>query len=207
MFGLKGSGKTTILYRLLLDEIITTIPTIGFNMETFKYNKFSFTITECGGQQPRQGWRHYYSSHNNYHPIDTIIWVTDISKVKVVGFGDRYKSKLIVNGYIKHVNINLPKEIINLFINYCFIKDKNEHDQVDMLHSIINDEELKDAKLLVYANKSDLVNESVTIPTADRIADILRLNDIEHKWHVQPCMAIERDDYGLWEGLDWIING
>ncbi|KAJ6590870.1 ADP-ribosylation factor family-domain-containing protein [Mycena sp. CBHHK59/15] len=32
--GLDGSGKTTFLYRLKLGEIIVTIPTIGFNVET-----------------------------------------------------------------------------------------------------------------------------------------------------------------------------
>ena len=32
--GLDYSGKTTILYRLKLGELITTIPTIGFNVET-----------------------------------------------------------------------------------------------------------------------------------------------------------------------------
>lgn len=28
------SGKTTILYKLKLGEVVTTIPTIGFNVET-----------------------------------------------------------------------------------------------------------------------------------------------------------------------------
>ena len=33
MLGLDYSGKTSILYRLKLGEEITTIPTIGFNVE------------------------------------------------------------------------------------------------------------------------------------------------------------------------------
>ena len=33
MLGLEGSGKTSILYRYKLDDLITTIPTIGFNCE------------------------------------------------------------------------------------------------------------------------------------------------------------------------------
>ena len=32
--GLDAAGKTTILYKLKLGEIVTTIPTIGFNVET-----------------------------------------------------------------------------------------------------------------------------------------------------------------------------
>ena len=34
---LKWQGKTTILYKLKLGEIVTTIPTIGFNVETVEY--------------------------------------------------------------------------------------------------------------------------------------------------------------------------
>ena len=34
---LKLQGKTTILYKLKLGEIVTTIPTIGFNVETVEY--------------------------------------------------------------------------------------------------------------------------------------------------------------------------
>ena len=35
--GLDAAGKTTILYKLKLGEIVTTIPTIGFNVETVQY--------------------------------------------------------------------------------------------------------------------------------------------------------------------------
>jgi GTPase SAR1 family protein len=34
MIGLDGAGKTTILYKLQLGESVTTVPTIGFNVET-----------------------------------------------------------------------------------------------------------------------------------------------------------------------------
>jgi GTPase SAR1 family protein len=34
MFGLDAAGKTTLLYKVKLDEDVTTIPTIGFNVET-----------------------------------------------------------------------------------------------------------------------------------------------------------------------------
>ena len=33
MLGLDGAGATTLLYRLKLGEVITTISTIGFNVE------------------------------------------------------------------------------------------------------------------------------------------------------------------------------
>merc|ERR1712078_600286 len=50
MVGLDAAGKTTILYKLKLGEIVTTIPTIGFNVETVEYKNISFTVWDVGGQ-------------------------------------------------------------------------------------------------------------------------------------------------------------
>ena len=50
MVGLDAAGKTTILYKLKLGEIVTTIPTIGFNVETVDYKNISFTVWDVGGQ-------------------------------------------------------------------------------------------------------------------------------------------------------------
>uniref|UniRef100_A0A2K5QRC7 ADP ribosylation factor 5 n=1 Tax=Cebus imitator TaxID=2715852 RepID=A0A2K5QRC7_CEBIM len=46
MVGLDAAGKTTILYKLKLGEIVTTIPTIGFNVETVEYKNICFTDTQ-----------------------------------------------------------------------------------------------------------------------------------------------------------------
>ena len=43
MVGLDAAGKTTILYRLKLGEVVTTIPTIGFNVETVSYKNITLT--------------------------------------------------------------------------------------------------------------------------------------------------------------------
>ena len=48
--GLDAAGKTTILYKLKLGEIVTTIPTIGFNVETVEYKNVSFTCWDVGGK-------------------------------------------------------------------------------------------------------------------------------------------------------------
>ncbi|KAJ1882264.1 ADP-ribosylation factor, Arf Arf1, partial [Kickxella alabastrina] len=48
MVGLDAAGKTTILYKLKLGEIVTTIPTIGFNVETVEYGSISFTVWDVG---------------------------------------------------------------------------------------------------------------------------------------------------------------
>ena len=41
MIGLDSAGKTTIVYKLKLNENVSTIPTIGFNVET---------VTPCKGK-------------------------------------------------------------------------------------------------------------------------------------------------------------
>ena len=61
MVGLDAAGKTTILYKLKLGEIVTTIPTIGFNVETVQYKNINFTVWDVGGQDKIRGlWRHHY---------------------------------------------------------------------------------------------------------------------------------------------------
>eukprot|EP00928_Gymnodinium_smaydae_P026795 TRINITY_DN20933_c0_g1_i1.p1 TRINITY_DN20933_c0_g1~~TRINITY_DN20933_c0_g1_i1.p1 ORF type:complete len:182 (-),score=38.15 TRINITY_DN20933_c0_g1_i1:125-670(-) len=61
MVGLDNAGKSTILYKLNLGEVISTAPTVGFNIETVTYGKATFTVWDMGGQkQVRPLWRHHY---------------------------------------------------------------------------------------------------------------------------------------------------
>jgi GTPase SAR1 family protein len=46
----RRAGKTTILYKLKLGEVVTTIPTIGFNVETVEYKNISFTVWDVGSR-------------------------------------------------------------------------------------------------------------------------------------------------------------
>jgi len=72
MLGLDGGGKSTILYRFRLAETVTTIPTIGFNVESVRYRNVEFTMWDIGGQDKiRKLWQHYFSGS------DAIIFVVD----------------------------------------------------------------------------------------------------------------------------------
>ena len=72
ILGLDGAGKTTILYRLQAGEVVTTIPTIGFNVETVTYKNLKFQVWDLGGQTSiRPYWRCYYTN------TDAIIYVVD----------------------------------------------------------------------------------------------------------------------------------
>ena len=152
MVGLDAAGKTTILYKLKLGEIVTTIPTIGFNVETVEYKNISFTVWDVGGQDKiRPLWRHYYQN---------------------------------TQGLI-------------------FVVDSNDRDRVDdakeELHRMLNEDELRDAVVLVFANKLDLPQ---AMPAAE-VADKLGLQQMRNRnWYIQSTCATTGD--GLYEGHDWL---
>merc|ERR1719486_127289 len=73
MVGLDAAGKTTVLYKMKLGEVITTVPTIGFNVETVEYKNITFQVWDIGGQDRiRKLWRYYYSGcHGAIFVIDS----------------------------------------------------------------------------------------------------------------------------------------
>ena len=152
MVGLDAAGKTTILYKLKLGEIVTTIPTIGFNVETVEYKNISFTVWDVGGQDKiRPLWRHYYQN---------------------------------TQGLI-------------------FVVDSNDKDRVgeahDELHRMLSEDELREAVVLVFANKQDLPNAM----SVAEVTDKLGLHSLRNrKWYIQATCATSGE--GLFEGLDWL---
>lgn len=152
MVGLDAAGKTTILYKLKLGEVVTTIPTIGFNVETVEYKNISFTVWDVGGQDKiRPLWRHYYQN---------------------------------TQGII-------------------FVVDSNDKDRIqdakDELNRMINEDELRNAVVLVFANKQDLPNAMSAVDVTEQLG----LNQMrERSWYIQACCATTGD--GLYEGLDWL---
>lgn len=152
MVGLDAAGKTTILYKLKLGEIVTTIPTIGFNVETVEYKNISFTVWDVGGQDKiRPLWRHYFQN---------------------------------TQGLI-------------------FVVDSNDRERVaesaEELSKMLLEDELKDAVLLVFANKQDLPNAL----SVSELTDKLGLHALRNKtWHIESTCATQGT--GLYEGLDWL---
>jgi len=72
MLGLDAAGKTTILYKLHIGEVLNTVPTLGFNVEQVEYKRINFTVWDVGGQDKvRPLWRHYFQS------TDALIYVVD----------------------------------------------------------------------------------------------------------------------------------
>lgn len=80
MIGLDGAGKTSILYKMKLNENIHAVPTIGFNLETVQYKNLHFNIWDIGGQDRiRALWQHYFEG------ADALILVVDSSDKERLG--------------------------------------------------------------------------------------------------------------------------
>ncbi|XP_072105607.1 ADP-ribosylation factor 1-like [Mobula birostris] len=154
MVGLDAAGKTTILYQFKLGEIVTTIPTIGFNVETVEYKHISFTVWDVGGQDKiRPLWRHYFQN---------------------------------TQGLI-------------------FVVDSNDRERMnearEELMRMLAEDELRDAVLLVLANKQDLPNAM----NAAQITDKLGLHTLRSRqWYIQATCATSGE--GLCNGLDWLAS-
>ena len=74
MLGLDGAGKTTTLYKMKLGDVISSIPTVGFNVETIKHKNLSMDVWDVGGQKKlRTLWHHYY------HGTHGLIYIVDSS--------------------------------------------------------------------------------------------------------------------------------
>ncbi|KAJ8605873.1 hypothetical protein CTAYLR_000570 [Chrysophaeum taylorii] len=71
MLGLDAVGKTIILYKLKLGEVVSTIPTI--NVERLTYKGIELTVWEIGGQDKiRQLWLHYLTdTHGLIFVVDS----------------------------------------------------------------------------------------------------------------------------------------
>jgi len=61
MVGLDNAGKTTLLYRMHLGDVIETHPTVGSNVEEVTHRNIKFQVWDLGGQDKlRRVWRTYY---------------------------------------------------------------------------------------------------------------------------------------------------
>ena len=81
--------------------------------------------------------------------------------------------------------------------------DSNDRDRIgearDELQRMLNEDELRDALLLVFANKQDLPNAMNTAEVTDKLG----LHSLrQRKWYIQATCATNGD--GLYEGLDWL---
>ncbi|XP_053419794.1 ADP-ribosylation factor-like protein 11 [Nycticebus coucang] len=73
MLGLDSAGKTTLLYKLKGHQLVETLPTIGFNVESLEApGHMLLTFWDVGGQTPlRASWKDYLEG------ADVLMYVLD----------------------------------------------------------------------------------------------------------------------------------
>ena len=86
-----------------------------------------------------------------------------------------------------------------------FVVDSNDKERFEIVRETLllclNEEELKDAALLVFANKQDLNGAA----SPSELTKVLELGNLKNrKWLVQGSSALTGQ--GLKEGLDWLAN-
>ncbi|TNV84923.1 hypothetical protein FGO68_gene5580 [Halteria grandinella] len=69
MIGLDSAGKTTILYKMKLDQpanaLVSTAPTIGYNLEEFEVKNVKIKVWDLSGQERmRHAWKYYFETVN-----------------------------------------------------------------------------------------------------------------------------------------------
>ncbi|WVF72860.1 ADP-ribosylation factor [Kwoniella sp. CBS 6097] len=84
-----------------------------------------------------------------------------------------------------------------------FVVDSNDRERItearEELQRMLSEDELRDALLLVFANKQDLPNAM----NAAEITDKLGLHSLRQRsWYIQAACATSGD--GLYEGLEWL---
>lgn len=133
--------------------MVTTIPTIGFNVESVTYKNLNFNVWDLGGQTSiRPYWRCYYA---NTAAVIFVVDSTDIERLQTAA---------------------------------------------DELAAMLNEDELKDAALLVFANKQDQPGAK----GAGDISQALRLGELrDRNWSIMACSAVEGS--GVTEGMDWLV--
>uniref|UniRef100_A0A8C0SN28 ADP ribosylation factor 1 n=2 Tax=Canis lupus familiaris TaxID=9615 RepID=A0A8C0SN28_CANLF len=96
LVGLDVAGKTTILYKVKLGEIVTTIPTIGFNVETVEHKNISFTVWDIGGQDKIWPlWHHYFQNTQG------LIFVVDSSNQERVNEAGEEPMRVLVEDELR----------------------------------------------------------------------------------------------------------
>ena len=153
ILGIQNAGKTTILYRLSIGQLVKTTPTIGSNVEEISYNNVKLQAWDLGGQEStRSMWNIYYAN------TDAVIYVIDTH-------------------------------------------DETYDDSKAQFYKLLENETLKNAVILIYANKQDL-------PGAKNVSDIIRIYELDtikdHIWHIQPCSA--QTGEGLITGMKWLSD-
>ncbi|CAO3597069.1 unnamed protein product [Absidia cylindrospora] len=133
--GLDNAGKTTLLYKLLMDQVVTTTPTIGSNVEEIQYKNIKFMMWDIGGQESlRTSWKTYFVDTK---AVIMVIDSTDANRLHIakqelhqmMESDQLQNSSLLVFANKQDVKGALSAAKISEVLNLTSLKDKQWHIQ------------------------------------------------------------------------------
>ncbi|KAK2951026.1 putative ADP-ribosylation factor 6 [Blattamonas nauphoetae] len=195
LLGLDAAGKTTILYKLKVNEAIHTRPTIGFNMESVNIKNIKFDMWDVGGQKKlRHLWHHYYAG------ADAIIYVVDSADTERLACAANDCEDCARDELRRMLNYSELKCALRVHADPSFFSSIPVSFLVHLplTHSLSLPP--RDASLLVFANKQDMAGACSPAQIRDRLQLDLICRD--RSWFVQPTCGITGD--GLLNGLEWL---
>ena len=171
ILGIQEAGKTTILYRLSLGQLVKTTPTIGSNVEELTYNNVKFQAWDLGGQEStRTVWDVYYMN------TDAVVYVIDSQDDDNFEISKSEFHKVIANQNLKNSVIlifankqDLPgaKNINKIVEDYEFNKIKNHIWHIQPCSAVKGDGLVNGIKWLsdqlVLRGKNNFPNNPYTI--------------------------------------------
>lgn len=176
MLGLDAAGKTTMMYLLKQNEIVSTLPTYGYNVETIQHNNTSLTLWEVGGNdRVRPLWRYEFA---NTHAI---IYVVDAV------FDQK---RLFLPSVVKKKHSMLVHESVQEEL-YEMLQEENLKQCVILIY--LNKQDLPNAM------NATTFDEAFHISKGQTDTNSLFF---QRKVYIQPCSVMTGE--GLKEGLDWL---
>ncbi|OQE23609.1 hypothetical protein PENSTE_c008G03240 [Penicillium steckii] len=160
MLGLDNAGKTTIVKRIMNEDVTSVSPTLGFIIKTIDFEGYKLNIWDVGGQRTlRSYWKNYFEK------TDTLVWVVDAT--------DRLRVE------------DCREELAGLLLEEVCRFPMTIYIVILRAKSILK--RLMGASLLVFLNKTDVEHCMTEEEVRERLGlDLIKT----HKWTILPCSAM-----------------
>jgi Arf/Sar family protein len=220
MLGLDAAGKTTILYKLHIGEVLSTVPTIGTRLPTrtltlaaLRAEKGEVTLPPPSKRQhshvgpcPRHTHAPPALATLTLHSLRSSVY----THVRRTQTGFNVEKVQYKNVQFTVWDVGGQEKLRPLWKHYfsdtdalIYVVDCQDRDRVDRageeFRSIAGDPLMRNAAILVLANKQDM--PGALAPR--ELCPLLGLDKMrDREWHVQGTIATQ--GVGLYEGLDWL---
>ena len=221
MVGLDGSGKTCILHRIQTGQFIKTRiehrndafgEEAKFQLTNIMHQDETLIIWDASGHDRYRGlWKTYL-----YSPSSIIFVVDSADEYRLGDYNaaymkneEKYKIwalRMLIDGFLRECMFDgdlqkIPFEIQIMCMDYIgkMAKKLVDYKVVQEFYELINDDQFRNVKVLVLANKQDLSNAL----SIDIIQERLGLNKMGgRRWNIIGCSA--KTGEGLQDAIEWI---